>query len=294
MFKLTRVVGAAIAAVLFVGGAVQASALGAGFSGTVSPGCATPGQAITVTIPNLIAGAAVAVRLNYQDASGQRTQFASGFPNSQGTFTATLTLSNTAATGNAEIAIVVASTTPGIRDAEIGFSTVLIRASAGACPSPGLSTVEGSHFSVVENYRVKKTCASGVSGNAVFSVTVAVGEGGKFQFPALILHCNGDAGLLPALPIGTSTVVTLHETTAPANAVAAADVSFSLPPSSMPVVINNAKATAATTPAATPAVLPRTGGGPATPRGFPLWAPLLVLALLVAAGLTGNIQRRRR
>jgi hypothetical protein len=298
MIRITRVLPAAMATVALVGSGIQASAAGAGFTATVTPNCVVAGQHLTVTGPHLFAGTVVSIRASYTDsATGGGTQYLAGYPNAQGVFTATIPIPSTASAGNGSLTILLASpimqTSPGSFEveAELGTGTFQIQNGTGACPSPGQATIFGSHFSSATAAAVKKTCDAGVSGNAVFAMSATIGEAGRFVFPPVTLACNGPEANLPALPTFASTV-TLHEATPATGAIAAADTVFTLPPSSDPVTIHNAKATAAVTP--TPVVtLARTGGG--TPSGLPLWPGLLVGALVAStvAWIFARVSRRR-
>ena len=280
MRRLTAAICAVGTAILLFGSAIQASALGAGFSATISPDCVAAGQAVTITVPNLQPGSVISVQLRF----GTTTLRATGTPNAQGVVTLTLTIPSTAVAGTATISILEAS----LDEAELGTGSIRIQSGADACPSPGLTSIEGTHLSVVASYGVKKTCDAGVSGNAVFSMSASLGEIGSFAFPSVTLACNGATVLLPGLPIGSSTV-TLHETIPATGAVAAADTTFRLPPASIPVTINNARAASAATPAPTPVTpvrLPATGGG----SGPQPW----LLALLGASAIAAGTGLRRR
>ncbi len=282
MIRITRVLPAAMAAIMLLSSGIHASALGAGFQATVAPDCVVPGQQLTIRVPYLVAGTVMSVRANYTDSTaGGGVQYATGRANAQGVFTATITIPTTATSGNGSLAVFLAAgPVVGTFEAEIGFGTFLIRTGAGACPSPGVATIDGTHFTNAVGYDVKKTCDAGVTGNAVFSMSAMVGEAGRFLFPPITLACNGAAVTLPALPIFASTV-TLHETTPATGATAAADTVFTLPPASQPVTIHNAKAAAAATP--TPVVqLAGTGGG-SPPELAPLSLALVLLALVLLA-----------
>ena len=287
MIRITRVLALALASIVVLASTIQASALGAGFEATVQPDCVAAGQQLSIRVPNLAAGTVVSVRVNYTDsAPGGGTQYATGYPNAQGVFTATISIPTTAGAGAGSLTLFVGDQH---EDAELGTGTFRIQTGASACPSPGATTIFGSHFSNAVGYPVKKTCDTGVSGSAVFAMSATVGEAGRFVFPSVTLACNGPAVTLPALPI-FATTVTLHEATAATGATAAADTVFNLPPPSAPVTIHNTKAAAAATP--TPVVvLARTGGG-IPPEAPPMSLALVLLGLALLA--VASIRRSKR
>lgn len=106
------------------------------------------------------------------------------------------------------------------------------------------------------------------------STTVSLPAGATLK-----LACNGESMDLPTLPL--TSVITLHELTAPAGAVAAADTKITVVASPPVVTIHNAKAP--------PPALPQTGQPASTPT-IP-W-PAIALMGLIAAG-AGLVLRRR-
>jgi hypothetical protein len=70
-----------------------------------------------------------------------------------------------------------------------------------------------------------KVCGPGVSGTATFALTLTF-EGVPVTIPDFPIDCGASDGLPPGGPIGTQG--TLHETTPPMGAVAAADVHFTI------------------------------------------------------------------
>jgi len=284
MIRITRRLPAAVATVALLGSGLQASALGAGFAATVQPDCLVAGQQLIITVPNLVSGTVMSVRANYTDsAPGGGTQYATGRANAQGVFTTTITVPSTASAGNGSLVLLLA----GQDEAETGTGSFRIQTGTGACPSPGLTSISGSHLSGAVSYGVKKTCDAGVSGNAVFAMSATLTELGRFVFPPVTLACNGAAVTLPALPINASTV-TLHETTPATGATAAADTIFSLPPASIPVTIHNARAAAPVPPQ-----LAGTGGG-APLESAPWWLAVVALAVSAAAWIFAGVRRNRR
>ena len=280
MNRLQRFSVAAMVAALLPGAGIGASAAGAGFIATVTPACVLAGGAITVNIPELPAGSTVAVRLSYSTANGGGTVYASGTANSQGIFNTTLALPTTATPGNASLAILTAALSVD----QFGAGTITVGTAAG-CPSPGPATITGQGEIAASTTTVKKSCASGLSGNAVFGVMVGFGEGGSFQFPDITVACNGTA-TLPPLAAGGVTV-TLHEASPPPGAVAAADTTVTLSAATNPITIQNNEAASTATPAPSARVLPLTGSpSHSDPTPLALLAILAGAAMVVAAAVS--------
>jgi hypothetical protein len=135
---------------------------------------------------------------------------------------------------------------------------------------------------------VKKTCDTGVAGNATFSATIQVKFDSQLQTTlsvpvSLTLACNGAAKLLPTLP--ATSVITLHESSLPTGAAAAADTKITVGTTAAATTINNAKAATAVV------VLPPTG----RPASIPVlpWPALALLGLIAVAGAGLTLRQRR-
>jgi hypothetical protein len=130
---------------------------------------------------------------------------------------------------------------------------------------------------------IHKTCASGVSGSATFSVTVTPVEATAAQITVSVPCGQTVPVVVPAAKNVIGSGVKIHESTPPTHGVAAADVTATLTASDQTVTINNSAAPA---PVVVP-VLAQTGrpGEPASEL------PLMLGAMLIAAGL-GTLRRR--
>jgi hypothetical protein len=171
---------------------------------------------------------------------------------------------------------------------------------ATACPTPFASRFNGYVIDTGQyGGSVRKTCDAGVSGTAVFAPTIQIKvsystqDSTTFALPAslsLSLQCNGDSKQLPVLP--TTSTITLHESTLPTGAAAAADTTITIGNAAVTATINNAKAAVVTTPTPTPTamVLPATGQ-PASTTGIP-WPALALFGLIAITG-AGLVLRRR-
>jgi hypothetical protein len=242
------------------------------------------GQPLTIALHGTGPDDLVYVEITYKDnASGGGKQTIFAHADNKGAFTVTFTIPATAAVGAGSVLVMA------FDPAEVtGASAEFTIGTAADCSTPGSNEIIGSHFSVVARYEVRKTCDPGVSGNAVFSLSVAVSRR-TLDFPALTLACNGAASDLPLLPIGST--VTLHEVVLPTGASAGADTIVTIPPQQVerPIAIHNARATAVL--ASAPPRLPPTGGG--MQRDATLWwLPLAVGA--VALSTAGWIIARGR
>jgi hypothetical protein len=271
---------------------IQAAAVGGSFTAIVGPDCVQPGGTLSIRIPTLAAGSVVSVRLTSSTASGGSTVFLTGTLSANGTFTGTIKVPADATAASAQVAILVT----GNGETEIGFGNIRVAGAADACPSPGTIGIAGDNTFPAAPYSLSKTCASGVSGSAVFALTMGAGEGGTFALPDVTAPCNGGAVALPELPAEFG--LTLHEKTVPIGGKAAADLSLTIPPASNPIVIHNDAAVTATptptaqpTPAPTTSTLAFTGGG--QPSGPPLWPLVVGLAGLLTA-LGGAYLRHRQ
>src|SRR5579864_2033445 len=267
---------------------IQAAAVGGSFTAIVGPDCVQPGGTLSIRIPSLAAGSVVSVRLSSSTATGGSTLFLTGSITANGTFIGTIKVPADATAASAEVAILVT----GNGETDIGFGTIRVAGTADACPSPGTIGIAGDNKFTAAPYSLSKTCASGVSGSAVFALTTSAGEGGTFALPDVTAPCNGGAVALPELPAEFG--LTLHEKTVPTGGKAVADLSLTIPPASNPIVIHNDAAVTATprpTPAPTTRTLAFTGGG--QPSGPPLWPLVVGLAGLLTA-LGGAYLRQRQ
>ena len=264
------------------------------FTGTVLLQCATVGQTQKVTI-NSSANVLIhiEVTINNSTANGG-TQNGTGLTDAQGTFTDSWTIASQTAT--TAVVRVWALTSEGVATGETSF---LIKLVNQTCPTPTSGAFTGTLVDTTQvSGQVKKTCDTGVSGNAVFSATLTINVSYSttlsttFQLPAgltLTLPCNGAAKALPSLPV--TSVIKLHESTAPSGAAAAADTTITLEASAATTTtIHNAKAAVSATPTPTAAVLPATGQPASTPT-MP-WPAVAVLGLIAVAG-AGLVFRRK-
>lgn len=258
---------------LLLGSAVSASAQSPG-TATIEVPCISPGGSQTVTVGEA-AGTFVVVEL-------QGGGTASGVTNAQGTFTDSFTVSSTAR-GPVNVAV-AAFTSQGLA---LGSSFFTVVGANTPCPSPSAGTVTFNVDLVDETQAsaaVKKTCAAGVSGSATFTTTVT-GNESTIPGPSVVIACGATVNL-PKIPVATAGwSVRLHESQAPTNGVAAADVTLHVTVGGPVTVINNTAASVPTTP-----VLANTGGGSENPM---LPWPVVVLGALLASVGAGLLIRRR-
>ena len=266
-----------------LGGATQAFATSP-FAATIQLSCATVGatQNITVhTAQNVLVH--IEVTINGSTANGGTTH-GTGLPDASGNFKDEWTIA-TVPEGMATVRV-WALLLDGVAT---GRGSFLVRPANQLCPSPVQIPFFGDFVDTTQvGGTVKKTCDTGVSGNAVFAPTIQV----KVAFDSALnttivlpaglsitLACNGDSKALPKLP--PTSVITLHEATLPTGAAAAADTKVTVAASPAATTIHNAKAAVV--------VLPPTG----RPASVPMM-PWLAIALLglIAAG-TGLVLRRR-
>jgi hypothetical protein len=265
---------------VFLGSAVTASAQ-ASATATIANFCVSAGgtQTITVEEPQ---GTFVDVLVGSGGGS------ANGAADANGKFVDSFTVSSSAA-GTVGVRV-FAFTSEGLAFGTSSFNVVSSQASP--CPTTS-SNARTFSVDVLDTTQVsnsfKKTCASGVSGSAVFSFTVPT-EGGTAIGPSLTAACNGAAVDLPKLPVDFNVV--LHESTPPTNGVAAADVTLRIASGADTITINNAAASVATpAPTAAPTArrLANTGGAAGNPM---LPWPVILLGLLLAVTGAGLILRR--
>ena len=277
-----------------LGGATQAFATNTtpSFTAEVALACANVGdtQKITVVAPG-DAVIHIEVTIGTSTANGG-TQNGTGVTDANHTFKDQWTLGTVSANTTATVRIWALE--PG--GVAAGNGTFEIHPHATACPTPFAKQFEGNVIDTGQfGGSVKKTCDAGVSGTAVFAPTIHIKVGDStqlsttFALPAslsLSLQCNGAAKQLPVLP--TMSSITLHESTLPTGAAAAADTTITIGNAAVTATINNAKAAVVTTP--TPIVLPATGQ-PASTAGTP-WPALALFGLIAIAG-AGLVLRRR-
>jgi hypothetical protein len=124
--------------------------------------------------------------------------------------------------------------------------------------------------------KIHKTCASGVSGTAIFMVTVTPAEATAAEVSVNVPCGQTVVVAIPAAKNVIGAAVKIHESTPPAGGVAAADVTAVLTTADQTLTINNS--------AAVVAVLAQTGGAgvprPELPAVF-----LILGAMLIASGV---------
>lgn len=271
-----RMLAAGGALGLLLGTAIGTSATTPAPNFVLTAACVSPGGSQTITVNNEAAGTAIAILTSTGGGSLTAKVPAAG------TLVDTYTVSATAHAGAVAVHV-IAFTSEGVQLSDGAFT---VATTAIPCPNPSAQTEFGLMTPEIQQVQdsVKKTCAAGVTGNAVFSMTLTVqdpttDQNTTINFPTTIsAACNGAAVTLPKVPVGVK--FKLHESTLPANAVAATDTTIVVQAVST-TTINNVK-----TP--TP-ILAVTGGGTATP-GL-AWPGILLGLLLVIAG-AGLIRRR--
>jgi hypothetical protein len=259
---------------LLLGSAITVSAVSPA-SATISMTCLSAGGAQTITVD---APAGTFVDVELEGGTGSM----SGVTNAQGmlvdSFTVPSSVSGTVHVG------VAAFLSEGLA---LGSSSFQVVSGVTPCPSASANTQTFSvdlFDSTQASLAVKKTCAAGVSGSATFATTV-VSEG-AITGPSVVIACGATVNL-PKIPVGWN--FKLHESTPPANGVAAADVTIHVAVNGPITTINN---TAASVPTPTPTTrtLANTGGGSENPT---LPWPVVVLGALLASVGAGLLLRRR-
>ncbi len=124
--------------------------------------------------------------------------------------------------------------------------------------------------------KIHKTCASGVSGTAIFAVTVTPAQAAAAHISVNVPCGQTVVVAVPAAMDVIGAAVTVHESTPPAGGVAAADVTAVLTAADQTLTINNS--------AAVVAVLAQTGGAGMPESGLPA-VLLLAGAMLIASGV---------
>jgi len=266
----------------------------------VGLGVATPVFAATsgsATIEQQCAAPASTQHISVQTASGNLVHIE--------VKVGTTTVSATGIVGDsgAFIGAVIVPSVPSVLTASVwifgpegvafGSGSFAIALASTPCPTPNA----GGSFDISSISRtqvggkVQKTCDAGLSGDAVFTPTITVNvvdsniPSTTITLPSsitLTLSCNGKAKDLPVLP--ESSVITLHEATAPAGAVAAADTKITFGAQAATTTIHNAKKPAVVI------VLPATGL-PANTPAVP-WPVFALLGLIAIAGAGLVLSRR--
>lgn len=285
------------AAALLVGTATSAFATSP-IAATIAASCVQAGASQTITVQSSI-GAYIHIDVRV-GGSTANAGTASGSVNGSGSFTDQWTVANVTATTTASVTI-WSFTSDGVAE---GSGSFLIYPAASPCPSPLSTSVIGYLIETTQvSNQVKKTCDAGVTGNAGFNVSITVKVTDQSDLTTTItnpaghivsLPCNGDPVSLPVLP--ATSVVTLHEVSLPAGAVAASDISITVAQNAAVTVIHNVKAavpspTPSPTPTPSAATLASTGAPPGSPMSaFP---GVIVLGLLLTSAGTGLLIYRR-
>lgn len=294
LLKRVLAAGGAAGLLVGVGGATQAFAVFP-LTVTVQTTCATAGTAQTITVHTGAAALVhVEVSVTANTASGA-TQNVTGLADASGNFKDQWTLGAASAVTTATIRVWV------LADAGVltASDTFLIYPANSPCPSPSTHTAFGSFVDVTQvGGNVQKTCDAGVSGTAVFAPTIQIHVSYDSHLTATVvlpaslnlsLVCNGPSKALPVLP--PTSVITLHESTRPTGAAAAADTSITIGTAAATTTIHNAKAAVVVTPTPTAIVLPPTGQPASTPSVA--WLAIALMGLLGVGAGAGLALRRR-
>jgi len=272
---------------------------------TISELCVRPGDVQTITVPLGTGGSSVVhVVVTYPDGTRQHNIAAA--TGADGKFVYSWTVESNARAGISEVWVTVLMPHLDTAIADYHFAIGVAGQPCNPPPNEGPGNgvwllpgpVTGS---------VRKVCDQGVSGSAVFRLSVVLPAFGSqryadaFSLPTssdVSVACNGEAAELPTLTVGIA--LTLHEVQLPAGAARAADTTVTMDgdigQAGPAVVVNNAHATAVVTATPKPAVtrrLAQTGGGP--PQPAPLALALVIgglLALSASAILTGLGRKR--
>lgn len=283
LFKRLLAAGGAAGLLVGLGGATQVFATGP--TANLAADCVLVGQSQTISV-NAAAAALVhiEVTINGSTVNGG-TQHGTGLTDASGTFKDQWTIATVAQVTTASVRVWVVATD----GASTGHRDFQIHPVASPCPTASSPTFDVFIIDTTQTGgQVKKTCDAGVSGSAVFAptlhlnVTYQQALSTTITLPAnltLTLACNGPSKSLPVLP--TTSVITLHESTLPTGAAAAADTNITIGTQAVTTTIHNAKAAV---------VLPQTGQPASTPM---LPWPAIVLLGLVALTGAGLVLRRR-
>jgi hypothetical protein len=286
-----------------VGSAIVASAsMEVPFTLTISQPCVQPGGVQTITVP--LGGAGVVhVVVTYPD--GSRTHQVVGVPDTGGTFVYRWTIEPNAPAGLAEVWVTVLFPTVSSAVADFHFN---IGANGQPCTQPpNEGPLHGAWFTgIAAPTTVKKVCDTGVSGAAVFRLSVVLPPLGRQQYsdaftlPSssdLTVACNGAAIPFPALAFGI--VVTMHEIRLPVGAAPSADTSVRMVDSTgapgPTVTVHNAQAAAVvSTRSPAPAVRLAQTGGVTSSDPPPTWLALIALLVSTAAWIFASMRGNRR
>jgi len=298
VFKRLLAASGAAGILIGLGGATQAFAV-APLSGEISLACVTVGETEKITVTT--AGDAlvhIEVTIGASTVNGG-TANGTGLTDANHTFKDQWQVAAVTAITTATVRVWVLTST-GVATGNQSINTTFdIHPVSAPCGTAFARTFTGNYIDTGQyGGTVKKTCDAGVSGTAVFAPTIHIvsystQDSTTFALPAslsLSLECNGAAKQLPVLP--TTSTITLHESTLPAGAAAAADTTITIGNAAVTATINNAKAAVVTTPTPTPTaiVLPATGQPASTP-GIP-WPALALFGLIAITG-AGLVLRRR-
>jgi hypothetical protein len=290
--RLIAVIGV-VAGASSVGSAIVASAYqDFPFQWTISQRCVLPGATQTLTVTS---GASV-VNLVVKYPNGSIVRNVTGVFDAAGHFVDTWTVESNAPPGQAVVSLITVSRgqSPGTSTA-IGRGFFTIGTPGQPCIPPPDVPLLGAWIADAATTSVKKVCDPGVSGAAVFRLSVFVTDYAvvAFTLPTsfdLSVACNGTPGPLPTL--AGNSVVTLHEARPPTGAAAAPDTKITMAPADRfgtlgpTVTIHNTRATAAH--------LAQTGGG-SQPKSAPWWLALVLGAFLVStAWVLAGVRRDRR
>jgi hypothetical protein len=123
--------------------------------------------------------------------------------------------------------------------------------------------------------RIHKTCDSGVTGSAVFTLTVTPTEGTATNV-SVTVPCGGTVtAAIPAAVNLLGAHVTIHESTVPTNGLAGADTTATLSSVAQTLTINNTAA---------PVVLPTTGGAARGSSGPLVPVVVFLFGVLLCSG----------
>jgi len=293
LFKRLIAAGGAAGLLIGLSGATQVFAVSS-FTGTILLDCAVVGQSQKITVtsdPDVLIHIEVTIG---GSTANDGTKNGTGLTNENGTFEDSWTIGTVSETSTAAIRVWALSG-GGVASADSSFE---IHPVAAPCPTSGTTSFYGGAIDTQQvGGSVKKTCDAGVSGNAVFTPTIHVKVVGANNLSATIvlpagltltLGCNGKSLDLPILPV--TSVITLHESTPPTGAAAAADTNITITTEPVSATIHNAKAAVVTSPTPTAIVLPATGRPASTPN-VP-WPAIALMGLSALAG-AGLVLRRR-
>src|SRR3989442_12447958 len=135
-------------------GSSTASARGAAFEGTTTPGCVVPGQSLTIALHGTGADDLVYVQITYMDdapGGGKQTIFSRA--DSQGTFTTRFTIPATAIVGAGSVFV----TAFDPAEMTVSYPADFTIGAPAGCSTSGLDEVNGSEVSPFCGFQVNKT-----------------------------------------------------------------------------------------------------------------------------------------